>query len=97
MNNHFCKLIAEKSKVNHIILGIHVDGNCMEIDCLGFISPLEELKNDNYYSESQIYYGMNKSYELRKTVIEKVRKIRGKNNCWICDGFREIKFEYCKL
>ena len=55
---------------------MHVEGNCMEIDCLGFISPLEELKNDNYYSESQIYYGMNKSYELRKTGIEKVRKIR---------------------
>ena len=94
LNYEDCKLIAEKSKVNHIILGMHVDGNCMEIDCLGFISPLEELKNDNYYSESQIYYGMNKSYELRKTGIEKVRKIRGKNNCWICDGFREIKFEY---
>ena len=37
---------------------------------------------------------MNKEYELRKTGIETVRKIRGKNNCWICEGFREIKFEY---
>ena len=73
---------------------MHVDGNCLEINCLGFLSPVEKLKNNKYFSESQIYYGMNKNYELRKTGIEKVRKIRGKNNCWICEGFREIKFEY---
>jgi hypothetical protein len=66
----------------------------MEINCLGFLSPVEKLKNNKYFCESQIYYGMNKEYELRKTGIETVRKIRGKNNCWICEGFREIKFEY---
>ena len=32
-----CKLISEKSKNNHVILGMHVDGNCMEINCLGFV------------------------------------------------------------
>ena len=89
-----CKLISEKSKNNHVILGMHVDGNCMEINCLGFLSPVEKLKNNKYFSESQIYYGMNKDYDLRKTGIETIRKIRGKNNCWICEGFREIKFEY---
>ena len=95
INYEDCKLIAEKSKSNHAILGIHVDGNAMEIDCLGFISPIEkELKHKKYYSESQIYYGINKEYELRKTAVDTVRKIRGKNNCWICEGFREIKFEY---
>ena len=94
LNFEDCKLISEKSKTNHNILGMHVDGNCLEINCLGFLSPVEKLKNNKYFSESQIYYGMNKNYELRKTGIEKVRKIRGKNNCWICEGFREIKFEY---
>ena len=94
LNYEDCKLIGEKSKANHQILGIHVDGNCMEINCLGFISPLEDLKNEKYYSESQIFYGLSREYALRKTGIEKVRKIRGKNNCWICEGFREVKFEY---
>ena len=94
LNFEDCKLISEKSKANHSILGIHVDGNCMEINCLGFITPIEKLKNDKYFSESQIYYGINKGYDLRKTGVELVRKIRGKNNCWICEGFREIKFEY---
>ena len=94
LNYEDCKLLSEKSKVNHDILGMHVDGNCMEINCLGFLSPLEKSKNNKYFSESQIYYGINKNYELRKTGIETVRKIRGKNKCWICEGFREIKFEY---
>ena len=94
LNYEDCKLISEKSKADHRILGIHVDGNCMEINCLGFISPLEQVKHERYYSESQIYYGLNKEYRLRKTGVEKVRKIRGKNNCWICEGYREIKFEY---
>ena len=95
INYEDCKLIAEKSKSNHAILGIHVDGNAMEIDCLGFITPIEkDLKNKKYYSESQIYYGINKEYELRKTAVDTVRKIRGKNNCWICEGFREIQFEF---
>ena len=95
INYEDCKLIAEKSKQNHAILGMHVDGNAMEIDCLGFLTPIEkDLKNNKYFSESQIYYGINKEYELRKTQVDTVRKIRGKNNCWICEGFREIQFEF---
>ena len=90
-----CKLIGEKSKNNHTLLGIHVDGNAMEINCLGFINPKDKFKREEqYYALSHIYYGMNKDYSLRKSKIEKVRKIRGKNNCWICEGFREIQFEY---
>ena len=90
-----CKLISEKVKMNHTLLGIHLDGNEMEINGLGFIMPIEKnAKNNKYFSESQITYEFDKKYKLRKTSIEKVRKIRSKNNCWICDGFREIEFEY---
>ena len=95
LNYSDCKLIAEKSKNNHTILGIHLDGNSMEINCLGFIYPKEKLnRNQKYFASSHIYYGMNKDYNLRKTNIELVRKIRGKNNCWICEGFREVQFEF---
>ena len=95
LNYSDCKLIAEKSKSNHTILGIHLDGNSMEINCLGFINAQEKLNREKkYYADSHIYYGMNKDYTLRKTNVDLVRKIRGKNNCWICEGFREIQFEY---
>ena len=87
--------LSEKVKNNHNILGIHLDGNEMEINELGFIIPISKNnKAENYFSESQITYGLDKNYSLRKTSIEAIRKIRNKNNCWICDGFREIEFEF---
>ena len=90
-----CKLLSEKVKNNHNILGIHLDGNEMEINALGFIIPIEKnSKGNKYFSESQITYGINNNYSLRKTSIEAIRRIRNKNNCWICDGFREIEFEF---
>ena len=88
-------LLSEKIKNNHNILGIHLDGNEMEINELGFIIPVKkDSKGDKYFSESQITYGINNNYSLRKTSIEAIRRIRNKNNCWICDGFREIEFEF---
>ena len=92
-----CKLIAEKSKLNHSILGLHVEGNLMDINCLGFITPKEKEKKNKdtkYFAHSHINYDMNRDYALRKTKIDSLRQIRGKNNCWICEGFREVQFEY---
>ena len=92
-----CKLISEKSKLNHSILGIHLEGNLMDINCLGFIIPKEKEKKHrekNYFPKSHIFYEMDKDYDLRKTRIDQVRKIRGKSNCWICEGFREVQFEF---
>ena len=90
-----CKLISEKVKFNHTLLGIHLDGNEMEINSLGFINPIEKnTKNNKFFSESQITYSIDNKYKLRKTSIDAIRKIRSKNNCWICDGYREIEFEY---
>ena len=97
LNYSDCKLIAEKSKINHSILGLHIEGNLMDINCLGFITPKEkEAKNNDtkYFAYSHINYELNRSYDLRKTKIDSMRKIRGKNNCWICEGYREIQFEY---
>ena len=95
LNSVDCKLLSEKVKTNHEILGIHVEGNEMEIDALGFITPLEKnIKNKGYFSNTHIFYGMNINNSLRKTTIDNVRKIRNKNQCWICSGFREVEFEY---
>lgn len=89
--------LSEECKNNHKILGLHVDGNEISIDENGFLHPMKKLeKNDNYYAYSQIYYGMNneKGNNKMKTNNDKVRRIRAKNNCWICEGWREIPFIY---
>ncbi len=89
-------LLSNECKLNHKILGLHVDGNEISIDELGFLHPLKKLvKEENYYAHSQIYYKIgNDNGNYVKSSNDKVRRIRAKNNCWICEGWREIPFIY---
>lgn len=88
--------LSLECKLNHKILGLHVDGNEISIDELGFLHPLKKLvKSENYYAHSQIYYNIgNDNGNFLRTNNDKVRRIRAKNNCWICEGWREIPFIY---
>ena len=58
---------------------MHVDGNEMLIDPLGF---LKALNSDNieetYFANSQLSYNISNSYQMRKTNIDNVRKLRSK-------------------
>ena len=87
--------ISEHIKDNHTILGIHVDGNDMRVDELGFVFPVDknEYKED-HFANSQIFYRIGHDHPLIKTNILNVQKLRGKNNCWICEGWKEVKFQY---
>ncbi len=87
--------ISEHIKDNHTILGVHVDGNDMIVDELGFVFPIN--KNDykeDHFANSQIFYRIGPEHPLIKTNILNVKKLRGKNNCWICEGWKEVKFQY---
>ena len=85
-----CNLIAKESKNNHSLLGIHLDGNEMTIDSLGFITPIKK-KN---LSIIHLYNKLDSDLNLIKTNIDNVRKIRSNNKCWICEGWREIEFTF---
>lgn len=104
-----CLHIQETVKENHTILGIHVDGNEMEIDELGFITAIEPGKKDvNYHAFYQIHYESDlkkQSYinkynntmignPFNKSNISGLRSIRNKNNCWICENWRETVFTF---
>jgi len=100
-HNNICSedavFLAEECKNNHKILGMHVDGNEISIDENGFLHAMKKAeKHDNYYAHSQIYYGIDneKGVNKQKTNNDKIRRIRAKNNCWICEGWREIPFIY---
>ena len=95
LNYHDCKAISEHIKYNHTILGIHVDGNDMWVDELGFVYPIEKSKyKQNHFAQSQIFYRITNDHPLARSNIINVQKLRSKNNCWICEGWREIKFHY---
>ena len=88
-----CEFLANQSKDNHVILGMHVDGNEMNIDALGFLHPLYD-KEETFFANSQLTYPISKEYELRRSQVDNVRNLRGLNKCWICDGYREIEFNF---
>lgn len=106
-NNNFnyldCSHIAETVKQNQTILGIHVEGNQMTIDQLGFIFPISKPdRAANYYANSQITYnslydkeeGILIGNSLLKSDIPAHIKIKKRNNCWICEGWRETAFVF---
>jgi hypothetical protein len=67
----------------------------MTIDELGFIHPIDKNNESiSYYANSQIFYRIDDNHPLIKTNVVNTRNIRGKNHCWICEGWREIKFYY---
>ena len=88
-----CQLISEESKMNRSILGIHVEGNEMKIDPLGFIHPIKkEQKSQNYYSKTQISYDYENLKDMPKLLLSPINKIRGRTNCWICECWKEVEF-----
>ena len=95
LNYPDCKAISEHIKYNHTILGIHVDGNDMYTDGFGFIYPVNKSEyKEDHYAKSQIFYRISDEHPLISSNIIKIKKLRAKNNCWICEGWREIVFNY---
>ena len=90
-----CKAISEHIKHNHTILGIHVDGNDMYTDGFGFVYPIEKANyKHDHFAKSQIFYRISDEHPLISSNVINLKKLRAKNNCWICEGWREIKFNY---
>ena len=90
-----CKEISEHIKHNHTILGIHVDGNNMYTDGFGFVYPINKSEyKEDHFAKSQIFYRISEEHPLISSNTINLKKLRGKNNCWICEGWREIKFNY---
>ena len=88
-----CQLISEESKTNRGILGMHVEGNEMKIDPLGFIHPIQkEQKSRNYYSKTQISYDYENLKDMPKLLLSPINQIRGRSNCWICECWKEVEF-----
>ena len=89
------KAISESIRDNHTILGIHVDGNDMYVDEFGFVYPMEKSNyKQNHFANSQLFYRLADDHPLISSNVINVKKLRSKNNCWICEGWREIKFNY---
>jgi len=74
---------------NHSILGIHMLGNEAEVDGHGFIRP-KELN----IPLCQIYTRLEPTLDHSIIKNQKLFELKATSNCWICEGWTEIKFEF---
>lgn len=77
-----CKVIGEGLSSNHDILGIHMAGNDCTVDSRGFIIPNKYVsKVEQGHFQARIMGG-------------KKIKSHGQINCWLCEKWIEIKFDF---
>ncbi|CAI2387670.1 unnamed protein product [Moneuplotes crassus] len=83
-----CQIMHEGLKENHTILGLHMVGNKMCVDSLGF------LRRDEM-SPSSCHFAPRMEPKLETgTISEKKLLLNSNYNCWICEGWTEATFKF---
>ena len=72
---------------NHSVLGLHMAGNNAEIDSLGFLVPQEKI---NIAIQNLWTRLPDPKFIASKKMVE----YNAANKCWICEGWRQIKFTW---
>lgn len=87
--------IAEGLRANHTILGIHLIGNEGEVDANGFVVQNEAV-SFGFLGRNQI---MNRISVIPDKATGKVKSqlaidLKATDNCWICEGWQQVTFEF---
>lgn len=83
-----CEIMNEGLKKNHTILGIHMVGNKMNVDSLGFLKS-DELIPSLWHVAPRINNVL-KMGQLTEDVIN----LKASSNWWICEGWSEMSFKF---
>lgn len=75
---------------NHNILGIHMLGNMGRTDTLGFLHKSDEVD----YALATLYTRIKPTLERGHKHNSQAMRLHASSNCWICEGWTEIKFEF---
>jgi hypothetical protein len=81
------EIMNEGLKENHTLLGIHMIGNEVTTDSLGFFS-INEIKgeSDNNCSISHILSRISPKLDMGNVRKNKLQ-LNCTSNCWICEGW----------
>lgn len=79
-----CEIIGEGLKDNHLVFGIHMQGNDCVVDSKGYLIPIDYM-NKTEYGHLHRRLFENSKQKLRKG---------NKNNCWICENWVEISISW---
>ncbi|CAI2364059.1 unnamed protein product [Moneuplotes crassus] len=84
------KIIEKGLNENHTIFGIHLTGNEIRLTAEGFITKARE----NDAADSHIMVRVSDSLTMGVPDVKKQIDYRGTTNCWICEGWSEVKFHF---
>jgi len=80
-----CRLMAQCLRENHILMGLHVEGNYAEVDAHGFLIPDAEV----WPSETSHCF----TRILAPQVVGRENWSQ-RSNCWLCEKWRPHTFTY---
>ncbi|CAD8053199.1 unnamed protein product [Paramecium primaurelia] len=84
--------IAEGLKKNKSILGFHYTGNCGYVDPKGFLIPIQ--KGIVEQTQHQIAQRIQGCQYIKQKRLRSYRDSNIKDCCWICEGWRQIEFQW---
>eukprot|EP00347_Sterkiella_histriomuscorum_P005610 403355936 len=90
LNSGELEIIAQGLQNNHTILGIHMLGNEGETDTQGFVKVIKKKQ----VSKSHVYTRIQPSLQAGNINNKQLLKLKACSNCWICEGWTEVKFEF---
>ena len=90
------EIFREGLDVNHTIYGLHFAGNEAATDAMGFVNHFDHdgIKELEDIGKHTVFLRIRPN--LKGGVVRNLRQIRlqATNNCWICEGWSEVKFEF---
>ncbi|CAI2375065.1 unnamed protein product [Moneuplotes crassus] len=75
---------------NHCILGIHMLGNMGKTDALGFLHKTDDIDFALATLYTRIKPNLKRGHKHNSQAIS----LQASSNCWICEGWTEVKFEF---
>ncbi|CAD8184428.1 unnamed protein product [Paramecium pentaurelia] len=84
--------IAEGLKKNKTIIGFHYTGNSGYVDTKGFLIPIETAEMEQ--SQHQIAQRIQGCQYIKQKRLRSYRDSNIKDCCWICEGWRQVDFQW---
>ena len=82
--------MAEGLALNNTLLGVHMQGNEGKITAQGNLETLEDVTQQEFAHSSLLYtrvFNVDRCGQVD-------RKLRAVSNCWICEGWSNVRFQF---
>jgi NLR family CARD domain-containing protein 3 len=83
------KEISKGLNKNRSVLGLHMSGNSRDTNALGFIDRIPNADPGVAHIHTRIHESLETG-----VLSEKRQEFKASSNCWICEGWKQVKFTF---